>query len=294
MNIQEYIESGILEQYALGELSEAERADVERLAAEHPQIREELNVITDALGAYAQAHAQAPPAGMRERVLSGWQAAIKHDTGAPESQSAAAPQPQAAPVAESVVRQMPVNQEYTQEAPAARFNWMMAAAVVLLLLSAVGNLLLYTRWKEAESSLAIAQSEQARVASSVQAVQRTLGYRTQELAILRSDQFHSVTLAGMPVAPTARAKVLYNPATRKVYVDVHSLPTPPSGKQYQLWALDNGKPIDAGMLAAATAAGDSLQQMKDVASAQAFAMTVEEAGGSANPTMSTLTVMGKM
>jgi len=77
-----------------------------------------------------------------------------------------------------------------------------------------------------------------------------------------------------------------------VYVDVKNLPALPADKQYQLWALDNGKPVDAGILAVATAAGDSLQHMKDIASAQAFAMTVEPAGGSVNPTLSTMTVMG--
>jgi anti-sigma-K factor RskA len=87
---------------------------------------------------------------------------------------------------------------------------------------------------------------------------------------------------------------LYNPTTKAVYLDVRKLPAPPTGKQYQLWALDNGKPVDAGVLAAATTAGDSLQQMKDIASAQAFAMTVEPEGGSINPTLSTLTVVGNI
>ncbi|RZK28201.1 MAG: anti-sigma factor [Hymenobacter sp.] len=70
-------------------------------------------------------------------------------------------------------------------------------------------------------------------------------------------------------------------------------PLPP-GKQYQLWALDNGKPVDAGVLTAATTAGSGLQQMKDIASAQTFAMTVEPTGGSAGPTLTTMTVVGNI
>ncbi|RZJ58948.1 MAG: anti-sigma factor, partial [Hymenobacter sp.] len=61
-----------------------------------------------------------------------------------------------------------------------------------------------------------------------------------------------------------------------------------------LWALDKGKPIDAGVLAFNTAAGDSLQQMKDIASAQTFAMTVEPTGGSVGPTLTTMTVVGNI
>ena len=45
MNIQEYIASGILETYFLGELSSAEQAEVEKNVAEYPEIRAELDRI---------------------------------------------------------------------------------------------------------------------------------------------------------------------------------------------------------------------------------------------------------
>ena len=70
MNIQEYIESGILEEYALGVLNETERSEVERVAAQHPEIRRELDEIVRGLDIYAEAHAITPPEGMRERVLN--------------------------------------------------------------------------------------------------------------------------------------------------------------------------------------------------------------------------------
>ncbi|UOQ51303.1 anti-sigma factor [Hymenobacter cellulosivorans] len=286
MNIQEYIESGILEEYALGVLDEAQRAEVERYAAEYPEVRQELDLVQQGLDSYAQAHTQTTPAGMRERVLAGWQAAIRQQ----EAPQAAPEAP--APVAETVVR--PISSApVAEEAPASGFNWMMAASVALLVLSAAANLILYNRWKDSETQLVALQADQSRVASTMQAVEKRLDTRTQELAVLRSEQFRSVELAGTPAAPKAKARVLYNPATKAVYVDVRNLPALPEGKQYQLWALDKGKPVDAGMLAATTTAGDSLQQMKDVASAEAFAMTVEPAGGSENPTLSTMTVLGK-
>lgn len=292
MDIQEYIESGILEQYALGELNEAERAAVEAQAAAHPEIAHELDQVQQALGVYAHAHAETPPAAMRERVLSGWQAAIRSETQkAPQTNNTAAP---VAP-AEPVVRQMPpLEPETANTASGPAFRWMLAASVALLLASGLANFVLYTRWRDAASDLAIARTEQSRTASIMQASERTLAVRQQELEVLRSDDFRTVALAGTAAAPSASARVLYNSKTKAVYLDVRKLPAPPSGKQYQLWALDNGKPVDAGVLAAATTAGDSLQQMKDIASAQAFAMTVEPTGGSVNPTLSTLTVIGNI
>ena len=279
MDPQDYIESGILEQYALGELSEVERAEVERQAAAHPLIRQEMNIVLEALAAYATEQAPAaPPAGMRERVLSGWQAAIRA-------------RPEAAPAPEAVVRPLVV--------PAARrepagFNWLMAASVALLLLSVAANFLFYSRWQNAESNLAIARGNEQRLATTMQAVEKRFGRQTEEVAVLRSDQFRHVALTGTENAPEARARVLFNKATRQVYLDVRRLPTLPEGKQYQLWALYDGKPIDAGTLTAATAQGDSLQLMNNIAQAQAFAMTVEDAGGSPSPTLSTMTVMGKV
>lgn len=289
MNIEEYIESGQLELYALQQLSPAEAAEVERLAAEYPAIRAELAQVQRALGLYADAHAVTPPAGMRERVLSGFQQAIRPAAAAPATPT---PQPPTPPAeTETVVRSLPVADEPTG---GSGFRWLAIAASVALLLSLGANWLLYSRWQSSENELVLAQAEQARYAAATQAVEKRLAARTSELGVLRDEQFRTVVMTGTAQAPGARAKVMYNPATKAVYVDVNNLPAAPAGKQYQLWALDKGKPVDAGMVAQTTAAGDSLQRMKDIASAQAFAMTLEDAGGHPTPTMAALTVMGQM
>ena len=287
-NIQEYIESGILEQYALGELSAAEQAAVEAQAAAHPAVRAELDEVQNALGFYAEAHALPGPVGMRERVLSNVMSQIAAPaptstlradvdavaqthglTAAPASTPGAVVRPMAsAPVA----------------VPASRSPWALAASVALLL-SLGGNALLYSRWQAADKDLVALQSDQARFAATTTVVEKKLNTLREQNSILRSDEFRAVALAGTKDAPTASARVLFNAATHKVYLDVRRLPALPAGKQYQLWALAGGKPVDAGMLATTTAAGEDLQQMKDVDSAQAFAMTVEPTGGSVSPTM---------
>ncbi|MBF9237590.1 anti-sigma factor [Hymenobacter sp. BT683] len=303
-NIQDYIESGILEQYVLGELTPAEQTEVEAHAAHHPEIREELLQIQQALGFYAEAHAITPPAGMRERVLGNVLAQIATPTSSLRTdvdavaQANAAPQPNAstaaaAPVStapEAVIRPM---SSAPVAAPAGRSTWAMAASVALIL-SLAANALFYSRWKDASADLVALQDNQARFATTTQVMDKQLGSLRQENQVLRSDEFRAVALAGTKTAPLAKARVLYNAATKKVYVDVKSLPALPAGQQYQLWALDNGKPVDAGVLTAATATGEGLQAMKDIASAQAFAMTVEPAGGSVNPTLSTMTVVGNI
>ncbi|MBT2557810.1 anti-sigma factor [Hymenobacter sp. ISL-91] len=305
MDIQQYIESGILEEYALGVLSADERAEVERVAQQEPAVARELVAITNALDSYAAAHAVAPPAAMRERVLQAWENSLR-ETGpavapaapvmatealtprmaiAPAEPVTATAVPTQGDEGGAVVRQMPA------AASAGRTRWLVAASIALLLISGLGNYLLYNRLRQTESSLELAQAEQSRYAATQQAA---LNERDQQLAILRNQAFRSVELKGTPKAPEALARVYYNTTTKAVYVDVRNLPELPEGKQYQLWALDNGQPVDAGMLATATATGDSIQQMKNIASAQAFAMTVEDIGGKPAPTMSTLTVIGNI
>lgn len=60
MNIQEYIASGIIDLYVLGHLSDEEACEVTRLAGLYPEIRTEIEAVSDTLQAYAEA-ATAPP-----------------------------------------------------------------------------------------------------------------------------------------------------------------------------------------------------------------------------------------
>nr|WP_236018573.1 anti-sigma factor [Hymenobacter sp. BT559] len=233
---------------------------------------------------------------MRDRVLSRVLAEIgSAENATPAATISNAPLAAPAPTMR-VSASNPRPAETYAAAPAAssRSGWAIAASVALLLSLAV-NALLYSRWQQASSDLVAAQNSQARFAQTTQVMERRLNSTQEQLHVLRSPQeYKMVALAGTPAHPTARARVMYSTKEHRVYLDVQQLPALPAGKQYQLWALDKGKPVDAGVLAANTAAGDSIQQMKDIASAQAFAMTVEPTGGSAGPTLDTMTVIGNM
>ncbi len=284
-DLQAYIESGILEQYILGLLTPAERAAVEAEVARHPAIAQELAAEQLALEYYAEAHARELPAGMRDRVLNKVLAQVAPTAPLASAEPASAGlradvdvlvRPQLSP-GEAVVRPLAA-------APTARGSWAIAASVALLL-SLIGNGWLYSRWQNADHDLVALRDDQNRLANNTTVAEKKLGDMRQQNAVLRDAEFRFVALAGTPAAPAAHARVLFNAVSRRVYVDVQRLPAPPTGRQYQLWALNHGKPIDAGVLTVAAAAGERLERMKDIASAQAFAVTLEPAGGSATPTM---------
>ena len=60
MTNKEYIDSGILENYVMGIVSHTEREEVEMMAATNPDIRKEIDAISDVLEKYALAHATEP------------------------------------------------------------------------------------------------------------------------------------------------------------------------------------------------------------------------------------------
>ncbi len=99
--------------------------------------------------------------------------------------------------------------------------------------------------------------------------------------------------SGSKLDPNTNYMLVYwSPKNQVTLITDARLPALGPDQQYQLWALDNGKPIDAGVFDLKTLQ-DSNLYAKPIAAAQAFAVTVEPKGGSTHPTLSTLTLMGK-
>ena len=70
MSSKELIDSGILEIYVMGMASDSEREEVEKMAAANPDIRKEIEEISDALENYAQAHAIKPSAAVKPLLMA--------------------------------------------------------------------------------------------------------------------------------------------------------------------------------------------------------------------------------
>ncbi|MEJ0083604.1 MAG: anti-sigma factor [Puia sp.] len=93
-------------------------------------------------------------------------------------------------------------------------------------------------------------------------------------------------------APSSLATVYWNTQSKDVYLLVNKLPAPVPDKQYQLWAIVDGKPVDAGVFEMAE--GISFVKLKTIPKAEAFAITLEKKGGSTKPDMDAMYVMGKV
>jgi anti-sigma-K factor RskA len=85
--------------------------------------------------------------------------------------------------------------------------------------------------------------------------------------------------------------VYWDSESSEVILATNNLPTLSENEQYQLWAIVDGKPVDAGVFDAT----DALATMKGISGeAVAFAVTIEPKGGSINPTMEKMVMIGNV
>lgn len=257
MDIKEYISSGILESYLLGHASEAEAQELEILAQKYPEIQSELEAIREALDTYATEFAVSPPAQLKAKIL------------------------------DSIFKEDEEETRSVNLAPSSRINWFALAASIFLFISFAFNVFFYNRWQRSSNMLAQYQMENYELSENLKNVGHELESSKESLAILKDKNSVIVNLKGLETSPEATAVVVWNSESKNVYLVAHNLPQPADDQQYQLWAIIDGKPVDAGVFESI----DAIQQLKSMITAEAFAITLEIKGGNPTP-QGTMYVLG--
>lgn len=278
MDIRAYIASGILEQYVLGLTTPAETEEVEQLARLHLEVQREVEEIRSSLETYARQFAQAPPDTLRDKI---WEALSREDAPAQAVVSNHHVAPAFAPATESTAE--------VRVAPASFWRtYGVAASFVLLSVSILLNLYLFTQLSQTKDRLAQVSTQNAQLARQMQVNQASYSQLAGTLQLYQDPANEVITLGGGAGKEDQGSMVVFwNRHRQQVYVSVRGLPAPPSGKQYQLWAIVDKKPVDAGVFSTGSR---TAQRVKDIPRAQAFAVTLEDEGGSPQPTGSILMV----
>jgi anti-sigma-K factor RskA len=262
MENKEYIESGILELYVYGLLSESENDEVAAMSNKNPEIKAEILSIEKAILNLSSSFSPFISHSQFEKIKS--QLELKHS---------------------KVVSMEP------RSNVASYMGW--AASIVLL----VGVGYQYSKQKEANNQVVIIEKEKSKLQESV-VVLETKNKETQTvLNVVRDENNTVIALGGQAVAPTAKAKIYWNQKTENVYVDASGLPEPPEGKVYQIWSLKllpQLTPTSIGLLTDFQANQSKLFAVDKTSGAEAFGITLEPAGGSASPTMEQLYTLGKV
>ena len=263
MIADELIRSGLLEAYVLGQCAPDEAALVERMRASDASVRAELDSIELALEEQAMANAVAAAPAVKAAIMQ------------------RIPQK---PVAKS-----------TPAVPIARdrkpFSWLAAASVAALVLSAAMNFIQYRELREVRTELAQLQNDRSVLAQEMQVLKANLDRSQNQLAVVMDPRAALVVLNGMGVAEGHKARIYWDKVAGEVHFDPLAMPPPPEGMQYQLWAQVNGQMVDAGLVGLGSDT-TGLQRMKDIPRAEAFAVSIERAGGSPTPTLTAVVLIG--
>lgn len=263
MNIQEIIESGSLELYVMGALTPEENTEIDALRKLHPELNEEIRRIEDAMIAYADSHAIKPKEELKQKIAEKLQFSVTLDMGGE--------------MVDSIQIQMPGIYRYA------------AAAAILVLLVLGGSTFYFAhQYNETSSQLSHLQSEKTQLANQVRLLSGESDKVKGELAVALSPENKKIPLLGTPASPNSKAVIYWNSATGTTYVNTAMLPQAPSDKQYQLWAMVNGKPVDLGVISK----DSSFTAQKLVQNATAFAITLEPIGGTPQPTTDMLVLGG--
>lgn len=276
MDIQQYIASGILENYVLGLVSDEERQEVDRYVQAYPEIKAELAAIEDALGLFAQTKARSMPKGLDAQILSHIEQ-LANPTDSPKEN----------PPTNTIATEKPTIKNKNKSKGGWLSTLLMVGALTLL------GMTMMNGYFQGKLSAKAAEQEQltqecARTTTQLQAEQQRL---QEQITILRNDAYRSILLKGTPKAPDAIAAIYYNETANKTYLDIRNLPSPTADKQYQLWAIVDGAPVDMGVFDLPL---DTVEfvEVPHIANAQAFAVTLEPKGGQAAPTMEEMYVIG--
>jgi anti-sigma-K factor RskA len=260
METKEYIESGILELYVYGLLSEAENDEVNAMANKHSEVKAEILSIEKAVLNLSSSFA--PFLSHEQFVKIKAQLELKHSKVLPLS---------------------------TRRSWTPYIGW--AASLVLL----VGLGYQYNRLNQDQNQLQFFKLQNGVLQEKVVGLNTETQKTTTLLNLVRDKNTTVVALAGQAIDPAASAKVYWNKEKQMTYVDATELPAPPKGMVYQVWALKLSPltPTSIGLLDHLTTA-NTLLPVTNPASAEAFGITLEPAGGSAAPTLAKLYALGKV
>ncbi len=260
METKEYLESGILELYVYGLLTEEENDQVNAMANKHPEIKAEILSIEKAIINLSSSFSPFISHSQFEKIKA--QLALKHGK---------------------------VIDLKSKNNTAAYMGW--AATVALL----IGIGFQYNQLSTTQNQIQSIEIEKTKLEETVVGLESKNKETTTVLNVVRDAKTSVISLAGQAIDPNASAKVYWNKEQQTVYVDAAGLPEPPKGMVYQVWALKLNPltPTSVGLLENYTA-DNSIFKVENNDGAEAFGITLEPAGGSKSPTLEKLYTLGKV
>lgn len=290
MDVQRYISSGIIESYVAGSASGQEIRELQATMVQYPEVKAAVEACQLDMDRYAELFAEAAakpvPPEVKSRIFK-----IIEDEANPVN-----------PASEEEVEDKPRyiydDEPETGGVPVRKLRyWQVgaAAAVVLLIGSVILNFKYFNDLTEYKGKYVTLLQENHSALVQNEILQARFQESERMLGMIKNPATRMVKMGDVSKQhPERQAVVFWNETSQEVVITINNLPEPEVDKQYQLWAIIDGKPVDAGVFEM----GDlskSLQKMKAVSGvAKMFAVTLEKKGGSPTPTLTAMYVAGKV
>jgi len=241
--VQEIIESGILEEYVLGLLSDIENQEVENYMRYHPEIEKEVFEIQETLYQYSLQYQKQPRPELKNQIL----AHIETSTAT-----------------------------HTDPKPVKSNSFIAYAgtltAIVLALTFAV-------MWLNEAKNTRKVQQELQNLQNKYKTCENTCKElkKAHDELIINDKNCHIMAKLKDDKANTCLATIYWSHLTKQAYYQIDKMPDMPENKICRLWCISNKIPIDAGILKNTEQGLKPVQSVCD--NVEAFAVTIEDKAG---------------
>lgn len=262
MNAKTYIESGILELYVAGSLSDKENQEVYDMMMQYPEVLQEVLEIESAIIKLTQSIAPS-----------------NKITGFNQIQSKLSQNG-------SQTKVVSINKT--------KYNWFTYTGWAASIVLAGGLLWTLNLNKVLESDIEISKTQQELLEIQIEKSKNNLHEANTLISVLRDDDITKIPLAGQGNFSSTYAKVYWDKNNQRIYLDAQGLPEPPEGKVYQVWSLTLSPltPTSLGTIDNFTEDENKIFDIQNANNSEAFGITLEPAGGSETPTMEQLYTLG--
>lgn len=254
-NIQDYIDSGILEQFVLGLTTSEQNEEILYYKNQHPEILEALQQIENTLEQFGSAFAQPMPQAIKQNVLN-------------------------------EIRKKSKNTPFNKN------QFLKLFSIFSMILLGLGIIYLILKFNKSQKRIEhleknIAVLDSLRIQDSL-----ALYDCNHQLLFIKDIHVKKINLQGTKLSPQALAQVYYNKNGKEIILDDLSLPIPTPDRQYQLWAIVGDKPVDLGVFDLEDKPIHINLDFDQIPSA--FAITLEPKGGNVSPSLDMMYLLGKV
>ena len=273
MTINEIIESGMLELYAIDALEPSEKEMVSKALDSSKKLRRELKEIELALKVVAKARGIAPSSNLKKNILAALASrGTETVNGAEGNNDNQAP--------EQVSQIKSTTLEKTPKAQKKSLNFMYP---FLLALAGILGLGIFGLNKSSELEKLRVRSEKDKITCDSIATDAEEKSRLLDIITERATTM-------LPVDPTDKYPntsffIHNNPVTKKNLIQLKEMPNLASDQSYQLWSLKDGAdPIPLNVFDNST----DLIEVDFIEGTNAYAVTIEKKEGAAAPDLNNL------